>query len=332
MTTGVCRDRRNTTKGQAVYEIILRKVLARGRAHAARAGIGSSSPRTRRQRTFRRVQSSVARWDHLLVTLTANSGTHSDSIASPKLSLIFGPWEKTEIYVQGGLGFHSNDGRGATTTVDPVTGDAVPRADPLVQTYGAEIGVRTLAMDGLQSTLSFWWLDIDSELLFVGDAGATEASRPSRRYGVEWANYYHITKNLTLDADFSFSHAEFRDYSTDGDHIPGSIESVVAAGITYQSDCGFFASLRLRYFGPRPLKEDDSFRSDETILLNGQIGYRINKTWTVSAEVLNILDRKDHDIDYAYESRVALGADVNEEIHFHPVEPIQARFAITARF
>lgn len=268
----------------------------------------------------------------MLVTLTANSGTHSDSIASPKLSLIFGPWEKTEIYVQGGLGFHSNDGRGATTTVDPVTGDAVPRADPLVQTYGAEIGVRTLAMDGLQSTLSFWWLDIDSELLFVGDAGATEASRPSRRYGVEWANYYHITKNLTLDADFSFSHAEFRDYSTDGDHIPGSIESVVAAGITYQSDCGFFASLRLRYFGPRPLKEDDSFRSDETILLNGQIGYRINKTWTVSAEVLNILDRKDHDIDYAYESRVALGADVNEEIHFHPVEPIQARFAITARF
>ncbi len=265
-------------------------------------------------------------------TLAANSDIRSDAIASPKLSLIFGPWAKTEVYVQGGLGFHSNDGRGATTTVDPLTGDSVSRADPLVQTYGAEIGVRTLAVDGLQSTLSFWWLDIDSELIFVGDAGATEASRPSRRYGVEWANFYNLTKSLTLDADFSFSHARFRDHDPAGDYIPGSIESVIAAGITYRHDCGFFASLRLRYFGPRPLIEDDSVRSDETILLNGQIGWRINKTWTVSAEVLNILDRRDHDIDYYYESRISPTAAATEEIHYHPVEPIQARFAITARF
>jgi hydrogenase/urease accessory protein HupE len=265
-------------------------------------------------------------------TLPANSDTRSDAIASPKLSLIFGPWAKTEVYVQGGLGFHSNDGRGVTTTVDPVTGAPVDRADPLVQTYGAEIGVRTVAVEGLQSTLSFWWLDIDSELLFVGDAGATEATRPSRRYGVEWANFYNITKALTLDADFSFSHARFRDDDPAGDYIPGSIESVIAAGITYRAECGFFASLRLRYFGPRPLIEDDSVRSDLTILLNGKLGYQINKTWTVSAEVLNILDRTDHDIDYYYESRVTPAAAAVEQIHFHPVEPIQARFAVTARF
>jgi outer membrane receptor protein involved in Fe transport len=219
-----------------------------------------------------------------------------------------------------------------TTTVDPVTGAPVDRADPLVQTYGAEIGVRTVAVEGLQSTLSFWWLDIDSELLFVGDAGATEATRPSRRYGVEWANFYNITKALTLDADFSFSHARFRDDDPAGDYIPGSIESVIAAGITYRAECGFFASLRLRYFGPRPLIEDDSVRSDSTILLNGKLGYQINKTWTVSAEVLNILDRTDHDIDYYYESRVTPAAAAVEQIHFHPVEPIQARFAVTARF
>ena len=266
-------------------------------------------------------------------TLAPNSGTRSASMASPKLALVFGPWAKTEVYLQGGLGFHSNDGRGATTTVDPVDGvTPVPRADPLVQTYGAELGVRTLAVDGLQSTLSLWWLDIDSELLFVGDAGATEASRPSRRYGVEWANYYNLGKHLTLDADFSFSHAEFRDDDPAGNEIPGSIESVVAAGLTYRAENGFFASLRLRYFGPRPLREDNAFRSGETILLNAQVGYRINQTWTVSAEILNLLDRRDHDIDYAYESRVAPGALVNEEIHFHPVEPIQARFALTARF
>lgn len=265
-------------------------------------------------------------------TLAANSGTRSDSIASPKLTLVFGPWSKTEVYLQGGLGFHSNDGRGATTTVDPLTGDTVQKADPLVRTYGAEIGVRTLAVEGLQSTLSLWWLDIDSELLFVGDAGATEASRPSRRYGVEWANFYNVSKNLTLDADFSFSHAAFRDNDPAGDHIPGSIESVIAAGITYRHDSGLFASLRLRYFGPRPLIEDNSVRSAETILLNAQIGYHISKTWTASAEILNLLDRRDHDIDYFYESRTSPAGLSNEELHFHPVEPIQARFAITAKF
>lgn len=268
-----------------------------------------------------------------------NSGTRSAAIASPKLSLVFGPWAKTEFYLQGGLGFHSNDGRGTTTTVDPVTGspfdaegNPIQRADPLVQTYGAELGVRTLAVKGLQSTLSVWWLEIDSELLFVGDAGTTEASRPSRRYGVEWANYYNLTPNLTLDADFSLSHAEFRDNDPAGNHIPGAIESVIAAGITWHSDCGFFASLRLRYFGPRPLKEDDSFRSGETILLNAQLGYQFNQTWTATAEILNVLDRRDHDIDYAYESRIAPAASVNEELHFHPVEPIQVRFGLTARF
>ena len=208
----------------------------------------------------------------------------------------------------------------------------IKRADPLVRTYGAEAGVRTTWLPGLHSTLSFWWLDIDSELLFVGDAGATEASRPSRRYGVEWANYYNLTRHLTLDADFSFSHSEFRDSAPEGDHLPGSIESVVAAGLTYRADSGFFGSLRLRYFGPRPLTEDNRVRSGETILLNAQVGYQFNQTWTLSAEILNLLNRRDHDIDYYYESRVRPGDAPREQVHFHPVEPVQVRFALTARF
>ncbi len=265
-------------------------------------------------------------------TLRANSDDRDDVIASPKLGLIFGPWADTEFYLQGGLGHHSNDGRGANTRVDPVTGSRVQRADPLVQTYGAEVGARTSHVPGLHSSLALWWLDIDSELLFVGDAGATEASRPSRRYGVEFANYYNVTKWLTLDADFALSHSEFRDSAPEGDHLPGSIESVVAAGVTMRSDWGLFGSLRLRYFGPRPLIEDNSEQSNSTIMLNAQVGYHINTTWTITAEILNLLDRRDHDIDYFYESRVRPGDDAREEKHFHPVEPVQVRIGLTARF
>jgi len=266
--------------------------------------------------------------------LAANSGSETAFIGSPKGSLVFGPWAKTEFYLQGGLGFHSNDGRGTTTHVDPLNPFAsVSPADALVRTYGAEIGVRTLAIEGLQSTVSFWWLDADSELVFVGDAGTTEASRPSRRYGVEWANFYNLTKHLTLDADFSFSHAAFRDKEPGvGSHVPGAIETVIASGLTYSSDSGFFGSVRLRYFGPRPLIENNAVRSDETILLNAQVGCHLNQTWTISAEILNLLDRKDHDIDYYYESRITPVSMAREEIHYHPVEPVQVRVALTARF
>ena len=270
----------------------------------------------------------------------ANSGDTLDGIVSPKLGLILGPWKETEFYLNGGLGFHSNDGRGTTTRIDPATGDAVDPVDPLVRSKGAEVGVRSRIIPHLQSTLSLWYLELDSELLFVGDAGTTEASRPSRRYGVELANYYTPTKWLTIDADFSLSQARFRDNAVDldtglaiGKEIPGSIEGVVAAGISVHDLNGFFGSLRLRYFGPRPLIEDDSVRSGETILLSAQVGYQFNKTWTLSAEVFNILNRKDSEIDYFYASRLpgepAAGV---EDRHFHPVEPVSFRIALTAKF
>ena len=91
-------------------------------------------------------------------------------------------------------------------------------------------------------------------------------------------------------------------------------------------------SLRLRYFGPRPLIEDNSQRSDDTTLLNAQVGWRFNKTWTLTADILNVLDRRDHDIDYFYESRVRPIEPSREEKHFHPVEPIQVRIALMAKF
>ena len=89
----------------------------------------------------------------------ANSGDRFDYAPEPKLSLIFGPWAKTEFYLNGGLGFHTDDARGVNTTQDPLDGSRVDRALPIARTQGAEIGVRTLAIPNLQSTLTFWALD-----------------------------------------------------------------------------------------------------------------------------------------------------------------------------
>ena len=247
--------------------------------------------------------------------------------------------ENAEFYLNGGLGYHSNDGRGVTTNVEPGSNPPVKvqPADPLVRTYGAEVGARTTWIPHLQSTLALWWLRLDSELLFVGDAGTTEASRPSERYGVEFANFYTPTKWLTIDADLAFTHTRFTNNDPAGDYIPGSPNAVISAGITLHDLHGFFGSLRLRYFGPRPLIEDDSVQSDSTLLLNAQAGYQINRTWTITLDFFNLLNSKNSDISYYYASRLAgepPGPDDGgyNDIHFHPVEPFEVRAAVMARF
>ncbi len=277
------------------------------------------------------------RFDVSKSNVAENNGTKIDGIVSPKAGIAFGPWAETEIYLNGGLGFHSNDARGINTHVDPKSGEKVEPAVPLSRTYGGEVGVRSNWIKGLQSTLAVWWLDIDSELLFVGDAGTTEASHPSRRYGIESANYYSPTDWLTFDADLSFSKARFRGNPEEGRYIPGSVETVIASGATFHDVFGgFYGGPRLRYFGPRALIEDNSVRSKETVMISAMVGYEFNKHWKLQAEVFNLLNRKDSGIDYYYGSCLKTDTSCadggNQDIHFHPVEPLSFRMTLSTSF
>jgi outer membrane receptor protein involved in Fe transport len=263
----------------------------------------------------------------------ANSGSAHDTLLSPKLNLVFGPWAKTELYVNLGYGFHSNDARGATIRVDPRTGDPVGRVDPLVRAKGVDLGLRTTALAGLQSTVTLFLLELDSELVFVGDAGGTEASRPSRRHGVELANFYRPRDWLTLDVDLALTSAEFTDSDLSGDHIPGAIERAVAAGVTLGRPVGYFGSLRWRYLGPRPLIEDDSVRSDSISLVNARVGFHSKGAWSVALEVFNVFDSEASDIEYFYASRLpGEPAGGVEDVHFHPMESRTVRVSADWRF
>jgi len=201
----------------------------------------------------------------------------------------------------------------------------------------------------LQSTLALWYLRSNSELMQDGDTGGTSASeQSSNRYGVEWANYYTPVEHLAVDFDLANSRAQFT--KTDGDdaapnsaggkRVPEAVGVVISSGITLHDYKGISSSARLRYFGPRDLTSDKIYRSNQTVLLNGEICYQIRKKWRVSAEFLNMLDRKDSDIDYAYESRVIpgitsggipIGAPAFTRVA-HPVEPFQVRFALGRSF
>jgi len=270
-------------------------------------------------------------------TLPENGGNESDGIVSPKVGLVFGPWASSEVYLNYGRGFHSNDGRGTTIRRDPVSGDPVDAVDPLVATQGAEIGARTTWLPGLQSTLALWWLELDSELLFIGDAGNTEATRPSQRYGLEFANFWSPLDWLTLDTDITFTESEFTNSDPAGDKIPGAIDTTVAAGAAVAFDNGLFGSLRLRHFGGAPLIEDGSVNSSSTTLVNMQAGWEWRAfPWgdlTFTLDALNLLNSRDNDITYFYGSRLPGEPDEGvEDIHFHPVEPFMLRGSLAWRF
>jgi hypothetical protein len=252
--------------------------------------------------------------------LTGSSASAGDTLLSPSLNLVFGPWKSSELYLNYGQGFHSNDARGAVTS-----------SEPLVRSRGMEIGLRTEAIPKMQTALSLYRLDFDSELSYVGDEGTTEAGSPSRRIGIEFSNYYKPAKWLSIDFDAAFARARSHEVEAGQDRIPGAVEGVGQLAITASQlgrNGAWEGALRLRYFGPRPLVEDNSVRSHASTTLNGRIGYRMAKDLRLELEGFNLANKRVSSIDYYYASRLAGEAEPREDIHFHPLESRSVRLTL----
>ena len=259
-------------------------------------------------------------------SLVANSGSGNDTLTSPKISIALGPWRDTEFFLATGRGFHSNDARGATITVDPNDGvTPVDRVTPLAAARGSEIGLRTALIPRAQLSIALWQLDLDSELLFIGDGGNTEATRPSRRRGVELGLYARPRDWLIIDADYAWSNPRFRGDDPAGDRIPGAVEAAASLGVAVDLPSGWFGGLRLRYLGPAALIEDNSVRAPSSTLVNFDVGRRVGDHWKFTLGVYNLFDRAANDITYFYESQLASEAAPVEDFHFHPAEPRTVR-------
>ena len=255
----------------------------------------------------------------------AGQDAAAKGIVSPKFSAIFGPWHETELYLNFGTGFHSNDARGVTAEIDP--------ADALVRTMGAEIGVRTQAVQDVTTTLSLFWLQSDSELVYVGDAGTNEPGPGSERFGVEVASYWRPTQWFRADGELALTQARFIDAPAGMEHIPNSIPIMFSGGINLGAQDnapGWFAGARVRMFANSPLEESDTVRGRDSVLVNATVGYRRNN-WEAAIDCLNLLNRQDNDISYFYESQ-APGRPAAFDTHIHPIEPRMFRMRLTFRF
>jgi outer membrane receptor protein involved in Fe transport len=240
----------------------------------------------------------------------------SDSLASPSASVVFGPWRQTEFYANYGEGFHSNDARATLT------------APGLVRSRGMELGLRTEAIARMQTAISLYRLDFDSELTWVGDEGTTEAGPPSRRIGIEFSNYYKPYKWLSVDFDAAYAHARSRGAVPGQDRIPEAIEGVAQLALTVSQVGPWEGALRVRYFGPRPLVEDDSVRSRASTTLNGRVGYRVSRDLRLELEGFNLTNRRASAIDYYYASQLKGEAAPREDVHFHPIEARSFRLTL----
>jgi len=204
----------------------------------------------------------------------------------------------------------------------------------MVKTRGEEVGVRTEMVPRLQSSLSLWRLTLDSELVFAGDAGTTAASRPSLRRGIEWSNRYIPHNWLLVDFDVSVSRAQFTgsDPAGAGAYIPGAIDRVASLGVTVKDLGPWSGTVHARYFGPRPLIEDNSQRSQSSVIFSARASYTVDAKTSVNFDVFNLFNRKSTDIEYYYLSQRCPTCAPEKDIHFHPAEPRTARLALLMHY
>jgi hypothetical protein len=270
-----------------------------------------------------------------------NSGDRTSYKVLPKGSIIFGPWYKTEFYLNGGYSFHSNDAVGVTSTVSAL--DLVTPLTPtplLVQARGAEIGVRSQAIENLTTSFTLWQLHLGSELVFADDINTTVPERPSDRYGIEYTNNYRVCDWLSLNADYSWSHGRLLgfDPNTPGQHIPDAITTLFSAGPSITLRNGLFANLRYRYWGPRALIEDESGSSIPTNYFEMAMGYQCLR-YTINISFLNLFNNNGKDIEFffpsAYPQDAVFGPNgVNgaNDLHFKPLIPFAMRASFTMRW
>ncbi|QBE64415.1 TonB-dependent receptor [Pseudoduganella lutea] len=247
------------------------------------------------------------------------------TIVTPKLSIVAGPWQGTELFFNAGHGFHSNDARGV---VDGVT--------PLVRTRGVEAGVRSELAWGLETSLTAWRLASGSELVYVGDAGTTEPSRASRRHGIEW-NVHYAKGPWRADMDVAASRARYTQPAEEGDRVPGALARMAALDVSYvPAGGGWSGGVNLRHLGPRALVEDGSVHSRASTLAGARVGYRFGGGAQLTLDVFNLFDRRASDIEYYYASRLPeearAGSEAQDDVHFHPVEPRTVRLTLAYAF
>ena len=277
--------------------------------------------------------------------LQTSSANRSATLVSPKASLVVSPSKETDLFLNIGYGFHSNDARAVVNSTDPGT--------PLARAKGYELGLRTELLERFDLAGALWLLDLENETVWVGDEGVTEARGQTRRFGVELEARWSILDWLVADTDVTLSNARFSDLPEDENFIPLAPRFTVTSGISMKHPNGFFGRLGGRALSDRPLTEDNFLVADGFVLLDATIGYRKDRFELLLA-LDNVFNTNWKEAQFATTSRLATDPSSNappppntcpsntrvettdtgdfsgcEDVHFTPGSPFNAM--LTAR-
>jgi outer membrane receptor protein involved in Fe transport len=278
--------------------------------------------------------------DHSLTT--GFRGSTSETLPQPKGSLVLGPWFETELYFSAGRGFHSDDVRGVFGTV-PIEGFPVlaGRTPLLAPTTGEEIGLRSNIVPKVQLQVAVFQEDFSSELAFDEDQGQDQATAPSRRQGVEVSAQYRPFDWIELNTDLAFSKARYAaspaqlaNFGLDGPFIANAPSFIGSFGVLVDNLGPWFGGLQWRDLGPYPVSDGDQFPQDKGYSeVNLDIGYRVTPRLKLQASFYNLLNTRANAAAFFYTSRLP-GEPTAGVTGFqvHPLEPVSARFSVTANF
>jgi outer membrane receptor protein involved in Fe transport len=279
----------------------------------------------------------------------AVAGSPHEFLFQPKGGMVFGPWEDTELYLSAGKGFHSDDVRGVIGTV-PLQGTqlAVGPVPLMAQTFGGEIGIRNASIPNLQIQLALFRQTYSSEVIYDQDAGMDQATAPSRRQGVELSAQYHPARWLELNTDLAFTHSRFFKNSqtlasvyqiAGGAYIANAPSFIGSFGALIDNLGPWFGGVQERVLGSYPLTDGPSSpRGAGYAETNIDIGYKITADLKVQLSVYNLFNTKAYASEFYYATAInpaeiaRYGTAGVSDYQIHPLEPISARFAVTANF
>jgi len=279
--------------------------------------------------------------EELTTVGTKTSGVRQAALVSPKATIVVSPARILDLYANFGMGYHSNDARGVVQGTDPVT--------PLTRATGYELGTRTRLFRKLDLAVSGFVLDLDSEIVWVGDEGTTEAKGPTRRLGVEFEGRLEILPWLFADADLTLARARFTEAPADANAVALAPTRVGSAGISVRHPAGPFGRVGVFHLGERPATEDRFFTAEGFTRLDATVGYH-HRRFEISLTGQNLTNTEWREAQFANVSRLpsetseascppgtrpaGQGAAFEgcEDVHFTPGAPINLQGTATVFF
>lgn len=249
--------------------------------------------------------------------------TELQTIWSPKINLLFKENDNLNFYFKAGKGFHSND----TRLIMEQTGKA-----KLPSSLGFDIGSSYKPFSRFLVNTALWYLHLEQEFVYVGDAGIVEPSGATLRKGFDFGLRYQITNKLFINADYTYTDAKSIDAIKAENKIPLAPKTTLVAGINYRAEKGFSGSIYSRYLGDRPANETNTIVAKGYCITDMNVGYAFNSGIEVGAIIQNIFDADWNETQFATESRLFNEASAVTEIHFTPGTPFNGRLFLKYKF